>query len=142
LDAVVTVSGEPAEVDENGLFAAFAPLDTDAELIEVVASEPLGEELTASRVVFLSPPTGGAVPFSVFYPVEGMQTKLATVRVMGGTAPDGIVTVNGDAVEVDERGVFETTLALEEGPNLIEVVASQQLGGPGRAAQITVFHTP
>lgn len=52
----------------------------------------------------------------------------AQVRVEGITLPDAVVSVNGDLITVDERGNFSTQVALAEGPNVIDVVASDFSG--------------
>lgn len=39
-----------------------------------------------------------------------------------------MVSVNGDLVEVDATGKFQTAVTLDEGPNIIEVVASDENG--------------
>ena len=49
-------------------------------------------------------------------------------EVEGTTDPDAVVSVNGMLVEVDLDGTFSTTVSLEEGPNSIEVIASDQEG--------------
>lgn len=48
--------------------------------------------------------------------------------VSGTTSPDAVVSVNGYLVEVDLDGNFSTVISLEEGPNSIEVVASDYEG--------------
>ena len=48
--------------------------------------------------------------------------------VTGITAPDAVVSVNGMLVDVDADGEFSTTVSLEEGPNSIEVIASDYEG--------------
>ena len=47
-----------------------------------------------------------------------------TVDLAGRTRVDAAVSVNDTFLEVDEEGRFEITLELEEGPNVVEVVAS------------------
>ena len=50
-----------------------------------------------------------------------------TVRnpvLTGRTRIDAAVAVDDDFVEVDEDGLFTIELNLEEGPNIIEVLAS------------------
>lgn len=42
----------------------------------------------------------------------------------GVTSADAIVSVNGVIVEVQSDGKFETTLALDIGPNIVDIVAS------------------
>lgn len=49
------------------------------------------------------------------------------VTVKGTTSADALVTVNGIVADVDADGKFSVTVPLEEGPNLIEVFASDFL---------------
>ena len=51
-------------------------------------------------------------------------TDAAKVEVVGTTLPGAVVSVNGDLADVNKEGNFTMTVFLEEGPNLIEVVAS------------------
>ncbi len=46
----------------------------------------------------------------------------------GRTTVDALVSVNDAVLEVDEEGRFAYQMALEEGPNVIEVIASNALG--------------
>ena len=59
----------------------------------------------------------------------------------GSTTADAVVSVNGVVVEVDAQGSFEAIVTLEEGPNLIEVVASD-LTGAGESIDIVVVYIP
>jgi Glucodextranase, domain B len=43
---------------------------------------------------------------------------------MGTTTPNAVVSVNGQLATVGAKGNFQLTLTLDEGPNVIEVVAS------------------
>ena len=56
-----------------------------------------------------------------------------TVRVDGRTSPDAIVSVNGIIVDVDEEGRFTAIVSLEEGTNIIEVIASDFAGNEDSA---------
>jgi len=47
-----------------------------------------------------------------------------TVLFRGVTSADAIVSVNGVILEVQADGTFELTLVLDEGPNIVDVVAS------------------
>ncbi len=47
-----------------------------------------------------------------------------SVTVVGRTRIDAVVSVNDELPEPDENGRFEATVVLEEGPNVIEIVAS------------------
>lgn len=46
----------------------------------------------------------------------------------GRTTVDALLSVNDHILEVDEQGNFALAMVLEEGPNVIEVVASNALG--------------
>ena len=72
--------------------------------------------------MFFVSPTAG-IPLSVFYPADGLLVTDQTLQVIGGTRQDAVVGVNGEPVTVNGLGIFSTTILLEEGPNLIEVVA-------------------
>ena len=54
--------------------------------------------------------------------------SIPTVLVAGRTRVDAAVTVDDAFVDVNDEGIFEATVELEEGPNLIEVVASVGTG--------------
>ena len=49
--------------------------------------------------------------------------------LLQGTAPAGtVLTVNEQILVVDETGAFPVEVPLEDGPNLVEVVASNAAG--------------
>lgn len=60
---------------------------------------------------------------------------------MGATNPDNVVSVGGEVVEVDEDGNFTVVVTLEEGPNVIEVIASN-FDGEEVDTLITVIYFP
>ena len=71
-------------------------------------------EATSSTMFFLD----------VLAPVNESVLYASSVDVRGHTVSDAVVTVNGQVVAVNGNGTFTTTIALEEGPNVIEVLAS------------------
>lgn len=74
-------------------------------------------------------------------PADESVVSTDTVAVRGSTTADAVVSVNGAVVEVDAQGSFEAIVTLEEGPNLIEVVASD-LTGAGESIDIVVVYIP
>jgi len=46
----------------------------------------------------------------------------------GLTSPDAVLSINGVIIPINDDGSFEVTLALTEGPNLLEVVSSDLYG--------------
>ena len=55
-------------------------------------------------------------------------TDVGSMTVAGRTRVDAIVTINDTMVEPNIDGEFSLDMALEEGPNIIEVVASVASG--------------
>ena len=120
--AVVAVNGAPVSISADGVFQHDLYLESGENLIAVVATDLSGEtEIQHRGVFFVSSTTG--TPLSIFYPVDGLLVVDPTVQVIGGTRLDAVVGVNGKPVSVNEMGIFSATVLLEEGFNLIEVVA-------------------
>ena len=63
----------------------------------------------------------------------------ATFTVVGRTRIDAIVTVNDTIVEPDIDGIFSSTVDLEEGPNIIEIVASVASGDQEDIVLVVIF---
>lgn len=119
---VVAVNGIPVDVAADGTFQHDLFLEEGENLIEVAATDLAGSSDTQYRGVFFVSPTAG-ISLSVFYPADGLLVTDQTLQVIGGIRQDAVVGVNGEPVTVNRLGIFSTTILLEEGPNLIEVVA-------------------
>ena len=63
----------------------------------------------------------------------------ATFTVVGRTRIDARVTVNDTIVEPDIDGIFSSTVDLEEGPNIIEIVASVASGDQEDIVLVVIF---
>ena len=121
-DTIVAVNGIPVSISADGVFQHDLFLDEGENLIEVVATDLSGETDARYRGVFFVSPTAG-IPLSIFYPADGLPVTEPALEVIGVTRQDAVVGVNGEPVAVNELGIFSSTVLLEEGPNLIEVVA-------------------
>jgi len=94
-------------------------------------------------------PTATSTPrsgtFNLSLDLEGIGDESVvrsdTVLLRGRTAPDAIVSVNGVIVEVQSDGTFELTLALDPGPNLVEIVASD-LDGNTVSSSLAIISIP
>ena len=135
----IAINGMPVEVAADGSFQRDILLQEGVNLLEVVASTRLGPAKSEQIVVFVVSPVA-ALPFSLLYPTDGLIATEPTIRVVGVTRPDALVGVNGIPVEVNALGIFSTTLSLEEGDNLIEVVATDLR--EVRFQTVAVFYTP
>ncbi len=140
MDAVVGINGIPVEVAADGSFQHDTVLDEVENAIEVVAEGLPGEAELRSAVVLFAPPTAG-LPFTVFYPLDGLEVNQPNLPVIGGTRADAAVGVNGSPVDVNVLGLFSTTVSLDIGANLIEVVASDVQGNV-RFEAVAVFYLP
>lgn len=48
--------------------------------------------------------------------------------MIGQTTPGAVVSVNGNLADVDAAGKFQKAVMLDEGTNVIQVVASDETG--------------
>ncbi len=72
-----------------------------------------------------------AIPLTVTEPLDETTVYTADLVVKGQTEADAVVSVNEVRVDVDAEGKFSTMVTLEEGPNPIEVLASDFEGDEG-----------
>ena len=140
VDAAVGVNGIPVDVRPDGSFFYDLQLDEGINLVEVEVADLSGQTAGEQVAVFFIAPTAG-LPFALNYPPDGLEVSTDTVLVAGGTRPDAVVGVNSDPVEINALGIFSTTVTLEEGPNFIEVVATD-LQGNVRFQTVAVFYIP
>lgn len=126
--ATVIVNGVGATVGADGRFQTEIVLASGANTIEVVASDARGNRATRTlSVTSLAPP---AQPFVLLVtePRDQSIVSTGTLRLSGRTGPSAVVTVKGVGVPVDAAGLFFTTVTLEPGPNIIDVVATSADG--------------
>lgn len=79
-----------------------------------------------------TPPTGFFL--TVSQPADGSIVDISSVEVMGRTSPEAIVSVNNEITIADTQGTFATTITLAEGPNIVEVIASDEEGNEARTS--------
>ncbi len=136
----ITINGVPVEVSNGGIFQRDLPLAEGLNMVEVAASAPLGRTASQKLAVFSISSIAG-LPFSLFYPPDGLTVAEPAVTILGATTPDAIVGVNDTPVDVNALGIFSTSVDLVEGPNLVEVVATDIVGNI-RFQTVAVFYTP
>ena len=64
-----------------------------------------------------------------------------SVEVVGRSTPDAVVSVNDTTAELDAQGNFTVEVSLKEGPNVIEVVASD-FEGNQESVVIALVYVP
>jgi len=89
-------------------------------------------------------PTTVALFLSVTQPQDQSVVNTASITVSGSTIPGAVVSVSvNDSIYipgVDNKGHFNISVPLDEGPNLIEVVASDYYGNQ-KSVTIDIVYT-
>ena len=89
-------------------------------------------------------PTPTSLPNALFLSVSTPEDESfisdVVITVRGETTPDAVISINGEPVDVDVLGQFSVVVDLIEGPNLIEVVASNLTDQ--RQVEIAVISLP
>jgi hypothetical protein len=85
--------------------------------------------------------TTGNVGLQVTSPQDGDTVTTSQVDVIGLAPAGSVVSVNDDILVVGEGQQFKSTISLDEGPNLIEVVASDDNGNE-TSVILTVTYEP
>ena len=119
--ATLSPTETPAPPATSEARAVPPPVDTPppATIAPTATSEP--------------PPTPEAIDTELFLQlVNPPETEVfvseSSIEVVGRTRVDAVVTVNDTLVEPNIDGRFSLNVDLEEGPNIIEVVASVASG--------------
>ncbi len=136
----VTVNGLSANLSATGEFQLDITLRDGVNLIEVDASDNAGQTTSQEIVVFFVAPTAG-LPFTLLYPLDGLEVSKPVLTVVGVTRPDAVVGVNEVPAEVGGSGIFTARVVLEEGANLLEIVAAD-FEGNVRFQTAVVFFLP
>ena len=97
-------------------------------LLTIVASDGIGNQKAVQLNV-----TSLALPPQPFLllvtePEDQSIVSDSQIRLSGRTGPDAITSVNGVSVDVDVLGFFSTIITLDPGPNIIDVVATDNDG--------------
>jgi hypothetical protein len=97
------------------------------------------------------PPTATPVPtatpdalaeffLDILQPVDGEDVVgTDTYEIVGRTTVDALVSVNDDFVDVAVDGEFRSTVTLDEGPNIVEVVASTAAGDQSSIVLVIIY---
>ena len=87
----------------------------------------------------VSAPEADNLPLEVVEPVDGAVVNTSRVTVSGRTAPDAVVSINGNVPDVNGQGEFTEQINLDFGPNIIEIIASDFYGNE-KGVVLTVFY--
>ena len=124
------------------LLVLAVSLDAGPNAIDVIATDNnnnQGEVLlmvnaipTSSATTSTTPGTSpGTLPLTVTSPIDSATVSTSTVTVQGQTTPGATVTVNGISDVADANGNFSIDVSLDNGPNAIDIVATDDNGNQG-----------
>jgi len=101
----------------------------------------VGCQATSTQPTPTPTPTPG-LTLVITEPKDEAVVKDSLLRVAGYTSVDAVVSVNGNIIRaIDARGNFATAIPLQEGPNLVEVIATDYQGN--RVSKVlTVIYAP
>ena len=93
----------------------------------------LGAGCQAAAPLPPSPPPSEPPPPQGFFlevtePQDETVVNVSPIRISGSTFPEAQVSVNGELIDVNGQGNFAAMVELEEGPNVIEVIATDYEG--------------
>lgn len=111
----VCVFADGSECEEWAYFRGECASEGASGTVEA----PAADSMTAAAPIALQ----------VLLPEDGSEIDIEQCQVIGITAPGAVVTVNDEIVVAGADGSFQTTISLEAGPNLIQVLASDASGG-------------
>ena len=61
-------------------------------------------------------------------PADESVVEVSTITIRGRTLADAVVSVNGELVDVDSNGNFSLRVTLDEGPNVFDIMATDEEG--------------
>jgi hypothetical protein len=121
------------------LLAACVPTPTAAPLagptlVEVPPTNTITAEPQAIMPTTTIPPTQTSAPetsglwLQIISPLDEEVVDTPQVDVLGSAPAGAVVSVNDEILIVGADQQFKVTLSLEDGPNLIEIIASDENG--------------
>ena len=116
LALVVSMTGVALAQADDG----SAPMD-DAVPADTPGAAPTVNQPSVAPTLFLT--LVNPVERDIEVPLETAQ-----LSIKGMTLPGAVVSIDGDLVDTDDQGGFTGVIALDEGANEIEVVASDDQG--------------
>lgn len=81
------------------------------------------------------------VPLTISEPANNIVTTSSTITVKGKTVGNADVSVNEKDLKADAQGNFSTTITLDEGENIIAVLAVDQRGNFVEQDLLVMYNT-
>ncbi|MEE3004884.1 MAG: hypothetical protein VX638_05440 [Chloroflexota bacterium] len=141
--AAVTINDVPAILEQNGgagvAFRGTATLVQGENEIIIVATDNQGNQATFVRSVTSNAPPQPPFLLVITEPRDLSIVSTGIIRLSGRTGPKAVVSVNGVSLGIDTVGKFSTLVALEPGPNIIDVVSTNSDGQVMSAVAAVIY---
>ena len=136
--ATVSVNDNVVTADSTGAFSTNVSLDAGPNAIDVIATDDNNNQGEVLLMVDAMPTTSttlgasqGTLPLTITSPIDSATLSTSTVIVQGQTTPGATVTANSNSDVADANGNFSIDVSLDNGPNAIDVIATDDSGNQG-----------
>lgn len=140
VDSQIDINGVIAETDIDGNFFADLTLEDGLNFIAVTGIN-LDGSVDSEQLVVFSDLRSEFAALSIVSPQDGAVTVAKSILVTGLTSVDSVVQVNGIGATPDSSGIFEVTVDLVAGSNLVEITAIG-LSGESVTEELVIFSQP
>ena len=134
-DAILHVNNEPATIPitSNGVFRITRQLSEGSNVLVITASDAAGNNTEAKSeiVVRTEPPL-----INLSSPSADVWLNTTIVTVSGSVPADARVSVNGRDAQVGPDGFFTIDAVLQEGDNILRIVATDPVGNTATEERI------
>lgn len=135
--------------------AVATPTSAPQVLATIVGTAPPGPTTSATRpaagtataapaaTATQAPATTpiSALAITILEPADESMVDTSPLTIRGRTDPAAVVSINGEMVDLDANGNFSFQATLEEGPNIFDIIASDEEGNDV-TRQLVVFYSP
>lgn len=129
LHATPTTSQPPAQISNPPVVQATSASATQppAQTIPAPATQPPETATMPPEASKTIPPSNVPLTLTITSPTDQASVSQPSVEVSGSVSTDAVLTINDDIYDLP-AGSFSETVALAQGPNAIEIVASNMSG--------------
>ena len=105
-------------------------------------SPPVKTPSPSGTIVITTTPIAGTLSLTISQPQNESVVSESLLTVSGQTAPDAVLSINGDMVPaIDANGNFTAVVSLVEGPNVIDAIATDYSGNQA-SQELVIIYTP
>jgi len=98
-------------------------------------------DIQPTPTLITAPEPSGTLWLQVLSPQDEAVVNTPQVDVIGSAPAGAVISVNDEILIVGDDGQFKTTVSLDEGPNLIEIIASDDNGNE-TSLILTIIYEP